>query len=211
MLVDLSLWSADLTAPGAAVRRFDPHVNSFHFDVADGHFVPSLLFFPDLVRQLRPLAAKPFHVHLMTEKPEVWVEPFVEAGADIITVHAEAAPERALELIARSGKRAGLAMRLETPLEAAAAILDRFDVDSALLLGTPAGVKGCGLGPDALHRLRAFKADYPFLTVFADGAIRRESVSLLAQAGAGAIVPGSLVFGATDPEALIRELQELGA
>src|SRR5215471_11534388 len=77
-----SLWSADLANLGAEIRRVEPYTERFHLDVADGHYVPSLLFFPDLVKALRKHTSKPFEVHLMTTDPLSWVEPFVDAGAD---------------------------------------------------------------------------------------------------------------------------------
>src|SRR2546427_6306393 len=79
-----SLWSADLSNLGAEVKRVEPYSERFHLDVADGHYVPTLLFFPDLVKALRGKTVVPFEVHLMTDDPLAWVGPFAEAGADII-------------------------------------------------------------------------------------------------------------------------------
>src|ERR1700730_17945 len=77
-----SLWSADLSNLATEIRRIESFAERFHLDVADGHYVPSLLFFPDLVKALRRHTSKPFEVHLMTTDPSAWIEPFVEAGAD---------------------------------------------------------------------------------------------------------------------------------
>ncbi len=77
-----SLWSADLANLAAEIKRVEPYTERFHLDVADGHYVPSMLFFPDLVKSLRKHTSKPFEVHLMTTDPSAWIEPFVEAGAD---------------------------------------------------------------------------------------------------------------------------------
>ena len=77
-----SLWSADLANLAAEIKRVEPYTERFHLDVADGHYVPSMLFFPDLVKALRKHTSKPFEVHLMTTDPSAWIEPFVEAGAD---------------------------------------------------------------------------------------------------------------------------------
>src|SRR5438552_5583278 len=79
-----SLWSADLANLAAEIKRVEPYSERFHLDVADGHYVKNLLFFPDLVKTLRPLTRLPFEVHLMVTDPIAWVEPFVEAGADSI-------------------------------------------------------------------------------------------------------------------------------
>src|SRR5688500_12570355 len=77
-----SLWSADLANLAAEIRRVEPYSERFHLDVADGHYVPNLLFFPDLVKALRPHTRLPFEVHLMCTDPGMWIDPFVEAGAD---------------------------------------------------------------------------------------------------------------------------------
>ncbi len=77
-----SLWSADMANFESAIKRVDPFVDAYHLDVADGHFTPTLLFFPDLVSALRPHTRRPFEVHLMATDPLMWIEPFIEAGVD---------------------------------------------------------------------------------------------------------------------------------
>ena len=79
-----SLWSADLSKLADEMKRVEPYSERFHLDVADGHYVKSLLFFPDLVKALRPHSKLPFEVHLMVTDPMGWIDPFIEAGADII-------------------------------------------------------------------------------------------------------------------------------
>src|SRR5581483_6741487 len=88
-----SLWSADLANLVSEIRRVEPYSERFHLDVADGHYVPNLLFFPDLVRALRPHTNLPFEVHLMVTDPLAWVEPFVEAGADGIIFCYDSVPD----------------------------------------------------------------------------------------------------------------------
>src|SRR5438270_10716562 len=88
-----SLWSADLANLAAEIRRVEPYSERFHLDVADGHYVPTLLFFPDLVKALRPHTRVPFEAHLMTTAPENWIEPFIEAGADGIIFCLDSAKE----------------------------------------------------------------------------------------------------------------------
>ena len=78
-----SLWSADLSNLAEAIRWSEPYSERFHLDVADGHYTPTMLFFPDLVKALRPHTQLPFEVHLMTTDPEMWIEPFADAGADV--------------------------------------------------------------------------------------------------------------------------------
>jgi len=154
LLADVSLWSADLANLAAGIERVEPFADSFHLDVSDAHFAPSLLFFPDLIRALRPHTKRPLHIHLMVERPTIMLENLVASGADVITVHAEVGKSEAtaaIEAILRAGRSAGLALRLDTPVAASEPYLDR--VDSLLLLGTGLGVKGQDLAPDACDRL----------------------------------------------------------
>ena len=200
LLADVSLWSADLANLQHDIAAIGDLADSFHLDAADAHFAPSLLFFPDLIRALRPLTTVPFHVHLMVEWPHKVVDEFLSAGADLVTVHAEVATadvRRAFAQIRAAGCGCGLALKLETPIEAAAPFLG--DVDAVLLLGAAIGVKGQGLAPAACDRIRQMKnqlreRDRAGVRVVADGGIRRDTVPLLRTAGADAVVPGSLVF-----------------
>src|ERR1700754_315516 len=91
LMAEMSLWSADLGRLAEDIRRVEPFTDLFHVDVADGHFAPALLLFPDMVAVVRRLTAKPIHVHLMVADPVLHsqVEQFAEAGADLISVHAE--------------------------------------------------------------------------------------------------------------------------
>jgi ribulose-phosphate 3-epimerase len=212
LLADVSLWSADLANLQSAVARLSPYADSFHIDVADGHFVPDLLFFPDLVAALRPHTARPFHVHLIVDRPSRLVDRFAAAGADLITIHCEVGETEVRDAIARirgCGKAAGIAVRLETPVAAADPYLDL--VDAALLMGTESGVKGRDLSPGACGRIAGLARARPGLLIIADGGIRKETVPRLRQAGAGAIVPGSLVFQAEDLPAVFRWIHSVRA
>jgi ribulose-phosphate 3-epimerase len=115
LLVDASLWSADFTRFREEIDRVDAYVDLYHIDVSDGHFVPGLIFFPDLVAALRPLTRRPFHVHIMSHHPLLFIDDFAEAGADLITIHIEVGPQApaALDAIRRAGKAAGLSLGLD--------------------------------------------------------------------------------------------------
>src|SRR5438067_6799500 len=104
-----SLWSSDLSNLASEMKRVEPYSERWHLDVADGHYVKNLLFFPDLVKRLRQHSRLPFEVHLMVTDPLSWVEPFVEAGADIIIFCFDAAQKQAgvLQAIHAGGKKAG--------------------------------------------------------------------------------------------------------
>ena len=213
LLADVSLWSADLGNLEAAVRRLSPWADSFHLDAADGHFVPSLLFFPDLIRAIRPHTAVPFHVHLMVERPSLLAGDFLDAGADLLTVHVENGEREAgatIEQVVRRGRGAGVALKIETPVRAVLPYLDAVDV--VILLGTEVGVKGCDLSPPACDRLceaRSLLREHAKRSVrlVADGAIRARTVGELHAAGADAVVPGSLVFQSPDVESTFHWLR----
>lgn len=205
LLAEYSLWSADLLSIGAEIARVDRHVDLYHIDVADGHFSPALLYFPDLVAACRKVTAKPFHVHLMATDDILLdqIRQFATAGADLISVHAENAnADAALALIHDLGLLSGVVLQLHSPVATVARWLDRISV--LTLLGTRIGVKGQGLDPQAEPRLseaRALIADakQPHrILLAADGGIREHTVPALARAGAQTIVMGSLAFNAPD-------------
>jgi len=215
LLADVSLWSANLANLEREVAAIGAEADSFHFDVADAHFAPSLLFFPDLVSALRPLTAVPFHVHLMVETPGIVLEEFLAAGADLITAQveiAEAELRHTLEQLREAGRGCGVALRLDTAVEAASPFLDA--VDAVLLLGTAIGVKGQELAPDACDRIRRLKGllaahGKQDVRIIADGGIRAHTVPLLREAGADCIVPGSLVFAGGQPREALRRLRSI--
>ena len=214
LLAEVSLWSADLTRIADDIARIAPHADMFHIDVSDGHFTPAMLFFPDLVASIRRLTAKPLHVHLMVAPGIVLdqIAQFAEAGADVITVHAELPNvAAALDGIAAAGREAGLVLKLETPVAAAAPWLDRVRI--LTLLGTAIGVKGQGLSPLATARLREARAliGERDIVLAADGGIRSHTVPDLRAASADTVVMGSLAFAAQDLPGTIRWLHGLPA
>lgn len=217
-LAEFSMWSADLCDLAHELARIAPHADMLHIDVADGVFAPAFLFFPDLVAAIRTRSDRPIHVHLMVDGRILLnqVEQFVEAGADLISVHAENAnAAEAMRLIAARGLLAGAVLRVETPLEAAAPLL--AEASLVTLLGTAIGVKGQGLfetAPGRIAAMRRMLASRPASRrriVAADGGIRDTTVPKLVAAGAQTVVLGSLAFGAPDLGARIRWLHELPA
>ena len=215
LLVEVSLWSADLTRLADEVARMEPWADLYHFDVSDAHFVPGLLFFPALVAALRPLSRKPFHVHLMTADPRGLIDEFVDAGADIVSVHAENGPlvPAALERIGARGRGRGLVLGPDVPVEVVAPHLEVLDI--VTLMGTPMGVKGRGLVPQGEARMRALAALVKAcgaagrVRLGADGGIREGTVPLLRRAGADLVVMGSLAFGSADTAATFRWARSL--
>ena len=215
LVAEFSMWSADLIRLADDLRRIEPHADVLHIDVADGHFAPALLFFPDLVAKIRAASATPIHVHLMVEDAILLaqIEQFAEAGADLISIHLENEAESgpALDLIERLGVAAGMVLKVETPVDGIAPYLDRLDV--VTLLGTRIGVKGQGLDPTAEARLRRvsgmLQGRARRIVLAADGGIRDNTVPLLRKAGAETVVLGSLAFGASDLGARMAWLRDL--
>ena len=199
-----SLWSADLGNLGAEMKRVEAFTERWHLDVADGHYVKNLLFFPDLVAQLRPHSAKSFEVHLMVTDPLGWIDPFVEAGADILIFCFDAArdPGEGLQAIKARGKRTGVSLRINEPIE----VLEPYwnELDVVCVMGTELGIKGASMDagiPDKIRRTREIIRQRGLKTeIEADGGIRRETVPLLKAAGADYIVPGSLMFKEDPPQ-----------
>lgn len=203
LLAEMSLWSADLGSLVEDIHRVEAYTDIFHIDVADGHFSPALLFFPDLVTATRRATVKPLHVHLMVGDAILLdqIEQFADAGADLISVHAENAnASTALDLIHAKGLKSGIVMQLHSPVSAAKPFLDRISM--LTFLGTLMGVKGKGLDDQAEPRLREahalIAAQSRRIILAADGGIREHTVPGLHKAGAETIVMGSLAFGAKD-------------
>jgi ribulose-phosphate 3-epimerase len=194
-----SLWSADLANLAAEIRRVDSHIERYHLDVADGHYVPSLLFFPDLVRALRKHTTRPFEVHLMTTDPLAWLEPFVEAGADgvIYCFDSLSEPSSAIQAVKKLGKFIGISLLVTEPVS----LLDPYwsAIDQVTIVGTPMGTKGTSLDASIFDKIeeaaRRIKEASARVEIELDGGIRRNTVPQIKAAGADWIVPGSLLFG----------------
>ncbi|MFI5328968.1 MAG: ribulose-phosphate 3-epimerase [Candidatus Rokuibacteriota bacterium] len=210
MKIAPSILSADFTALGEAIARVETAgADLLHVDVMDGHFVPNLSIGPPVIESIRKRTRLPLDVHLMIEEPERWVETYVKAGADYVTVHAEACAhlERALALIREAGARAGVALNPSTPPEVLQYVLD--DLDLVLVMSVNPGFGGQSFIPTAyekIRRLRAMLGDRPVL-VSVDGGVKADNAGLLAQAGATVLVAGSAIFGAADPGAALAALR----
>jgi ribulose-phosphate 3-epimerase len=207
-----SLWSADLTNLGADMVRVAPFSERFHLDVADGHYVPTMLFFPDLVKQLRPKTKVPFEVHLMTVDPLAWIEPFADAGADglIFCLDSAKEPGKVIEAIKKRGLFVGVSLLITEDLE----LIEPYwpDLDVLTVVGTAMGIKGATMAdsvPPKIRQARQIIKDRGLKTeIELDGGIRRNVVPIMAEAGADWIVPGSLMFG-EEPSEMRRWLATL--
>lgn len=209
-----SLWSADLGNLAAEIRRVDPYSERFHIDVADGHYTPAMLFFPDQVKALRPHTRLPFEVHLMTTNPGAWIDPFVEAGTDILIfcLDSTSDPAGVLQGIKATGRKAGVSLKIRESIDLLEPLWPWLDVVTAM--GTEVGIKGASMDPTIPGKIRALRERVRSrglkVDLEADGGIRRETVPLLAESGADFIVAGSLMFK-EDPASMRAWLATLPA
>jgi ribulose-phosphate 3-epimerase len=183
-----------------------------HVDIMDGHFVPNLTFGPSVVRAVRRATHLPLDIHLMIEHPERWVAEYADAGADIITVHAEAVVHlhRALEAVHGAGKKASVAINPATPLEHLRYVLDL--VDMVLIMSVDPGFGGQSLIPQVLAKIGDLRAEASSrgldVDIEVDGGITVDNVDLVTRAGANVIVSGSGIFGQRDYRETISRMRE---
>ncbi len=210
MRIAPSILSADFTALGDAIARVEvAGADQLHVDVMDGHFVPNLTIGPPVIESVRKRTRLPLDVHLMIEEPERWIETYVRAGADYLTIHAEASThlQRALTLIRETGARSGVALNPSTPPEVLQYVLD--DLDLVLVMSVNPGFGGQSFIPtayDKIRRLRTMLGTRDVL-VSVDGGVKAANAGALAQAGATVLVAGSSVFGTADPGAAVTQLR----
>jgi ribulose-phosphate 3-epimerase len=165
-----------------------------HCDVMDGHFVPNITFGPDTVAAVRRATKLPLDVHLMIERPDLYAERFIDAGADHLIVHLEAKHQvaKTLAVIRARGKKAGLAINPETPAEDALALLDA--IDELLVMTVNPGFGGQSFMPEVLPKINTLRAAAPDLPLIVDGGINPETGRQCVAAGADVLVAGYSLF-----------------
>ncbi len=212
VIVAPSLLSADFSCLGdEAADVVEAGADWLHLDIMDGHFVPNITFGPRVVAALRQRVKVPLDVHLMIEEPERFLGEFVEAGADIVTVHFEATVHihRTLQRIRDLGAKAGVAVNPGTPVEVLRDLLDL--VDLVLVMSVNPGFGGQAFITGTLARLKrlaellATSGSAPYVEV--DGGINRDTADRVRRYGADVLVAGSYVFSSPDRAEAIASLR----
>ena len=205
-----SILAADPLRLGQAARMAqDAGCDELHFDVMDGHFVPNLTFCPHILKSMKQeLPQIVYDVHLMLDNPAEFVDPFIDAGADILTVHAEADGfDRALNRIRERGVQTGASVRPATPVECLRDALSRLD--RVLLMTVEPGFGGQKLIPEVLDKAAQLRALGFAGEIEADGGITESNAALLKEAGIGVLVMGTGFFRAKDPDEVVRRVHAL--
>ena len=197
LLIAPSILAADFARLGDDVRAVEAGgADWLHIDVMDGHFVPNLSFGMPIVEAIRPLTKLPFDVHLMVAPPDFYLERFAAAGADGITIHAEAGPhlDRSLQTIRGLGKRAGVALSPATPPGVLEFVLDRLDL--ILVMTVNPGFGGQSFIPAMLAKISRVREMVRGrnIDIEVDGGIGAANAGMVVRAGANVLVAGSSIF-----------------
>ena len=206
-----SILSADFSNLGRDVAKVK-EAEWIHVDVMDGHFVPNITIGPSIVKALRKITDKFLDVHLMTESPEKYIETFAEAGANLITIHAEACEnlEELIGLIRKNNCKAGISIKPKTSVKDIEGVLDK--VDLVLVMTVEPGFGGQDFMPEVVPKIRELKSLVDkrnlSLEIEVDGGVNRDNCSEVAEAGADVLVAGSAIFGSESPTDELREIRE---
>lgn len=207
--VSASILASDFARLGEEVRRIgDAGCDMVHVDVMDGHFVPNLTMGPMIVKAIRPYTKTFFDVHLMISDPEKYAPAYIQAGADGITVHAEACGEPLEEILRElkhQGVRVGCAISPDTPWTVLEPVLPMLDM--VLVMTVYPGFGGQKLIPQTLDKVRVIRSRYPELDIQVDGGVNSETLPEVLEAGANVIVMGTAFFRAEDPNKLVKQVK----
>ncbi|TFB23255.1 ribulose-phosphate 3-epimerase [Filobacillus milosensis] len=206
-----SILSADFSKLGDEIKDVEPDVDYIHVDVMDGHFVPNITIGPLIVEAIRPKTSLPLDVHLMIENPENYVKAFVEAGADIISVHQEACPHlhRVIQQIKNEGAKAGVVINPATPVSHIEPILG--DVDLVLVMTVNPGFGGQSFIESTVPKIKALdelrkQHNYKY-EIEIDGGVKKGTAKTCVDAGADVLVAGSAIFNQDNRQKAIKSIK----
>jgi ribulose-phosphate 3-epimerase len=209
-----SILAADFKRLGEEVRRVEEAgADLLHIDVMDGHFVPNLSMGPMIVKSLRAITDLPFSVHLMVEEPERFIQPFINAGADILTLHIESSRNvyTRIQSIKNLGKKAGIALNPLTPLCFIQYLLE--DLDMILLMSVDPGFGGQSFISNVLPKIRQARQMIDELglgiDLAVDGGVNERTAPSVVNAGANVLVMGSAVFHKNDVGNALNNIRKL--
>jgi len=200
-----SILSADFGRLNEEIASIADFSDWCHIDVMDGHFVPNLTFGAPVVKCIDTPLVK--DCHLMIENPESFIEEYAKAGADMITIHAEAVNDlpAIIAQIKALGCKAGVSIKPGTEVSAIESVLPELDV--VLIMSVEPGFGGQGFMENCIPKIEQIRAGYPELDICVDGGINAETAKRVVAAGANALVAGSFIFGADDRIEAIKELR----
>jgi ribulose-phosphate 3-epimerase len=212
-----SILSADFAALGAAIAAAENGgADLIHVDVMDGHFVPNITIGPPVVKSVKRVARVPLDVHLMITDPDKYAEAFVQAGADMLSVHVEVLPHlhRSISFIKSLGVKAGVVLNPSTPVVAIEEVAG--DVDFVLVMSVNPGFGGQTFIPKSLDKVAAIRAmldraGNPRAPIEIDGGIDLSNVARVVDAGVEIVVAGSAIFNTPDPSAATKALKDAAA
>lgn len=179
-----------------------------HLDVMDGHFVPNISIGAPVIKAMKRVCDVPFDVHLMISQPLKYIEDFADAGADIITFHAECESDinETINKILECGCKAGLSVKPATPIEAVYPYIERLSM--VLVMTVEPGFGGQSFMEDMMPKIRKLRSDFPSIDIEVDGGINERTVKTCARAGANVFVAGSAVFKSENPSKTINLLKQ---
>jgi len=208
-----SILAADFSRLGEEIKAVEEAgADWIHVDVMDGKFVPNITIGPVVVEALRKVTDLPLDVHLMIEDADKYIKDFADAGADIISVHAEACPHlhRTVQLIKNEGKRAGVVLNPATTLFALDEIIE--DVDMVLLMSVNPGFGGQTFIKQVLGKIQllanTLRESDVEMDVQVDGGVKPDNAKVIKAAGANVLVAGSAIFNSDDYEVAIKALRD---
>ncbi|MCG8395280.1 ribulose-phosphate 3-epimerase [Bacillus atrophaeus] len=208
-----SILSADFASLGKEIKDVEQGgADYIHIDVMDGHFVPNITIGPLIVEAVRPVTELPLDVHLMIEEPDRYIPAFAKAGADVISVHAEACPHlhRTIQLIKEHGVKAGVVLNPHTPVDMIKHVIEELDL--VLLMTVNPGFGGQKFIHSVLPKISEVRrfADVKGnngILIEVDGGVNKETAPLCIEAGANLLVAGSAIYGQNDRKKAISDIR----